>query len=161
MASPYAEVVTADSKAGRVVTRLEVNTQRLPGEAPDPQTEIYADGGADELAPLASERQRPAGRRTGKSSMEMGAELRSLRSSSERPSRAQHTVRKLTKSRTQTSFMEQSLDQVGGHKDPNQTFRLMSDQNMTALKLFQALDRDSSGCLDYVRHFSSIFGVFQ
>jgi Ca2+-binding EF-hand superfamily protein len=57
--------------------------------------------------------------------------------------------KKLTRGETRTSFMDRSLDSKGDRDGaPTKTFRLMSDTNMSALKLFKTLDVDNSGCLD-------------
>ena len=119
MSSPYA-AVTADPKQGRVITHLE-----LPGEAPGEAAEVSA-----EADPLQQEQ-----RRSGKPSLDMDA-------ASEQPARATDFRRRLSK--TTTSLADSSLD-----GEQTKTFRLMSNQNMTAWKLFQQLDRDRSGCLDY------------
>ena len=54
-------------------------------------------------------------------------------------------TRKLTRSETRTSYVDKAFSSMDS---PTHTFRVMSQHDMTARKLFATLDSDGNGCLD-------------
>lgn len=66
--------------------------------------------------------------------------------------------RALTRIQTRTSYVDKAYDSMGS---PTATFRVMSDANMTAKKLFTQLDADGSGYLDVdeVENLARMLGV--